>query len=92
MPDLPGDTVHPRPHGFRKLAIVRAFSGLNDPAVSDGVVFGKQADGVLRHLDTLLRRGVEEPVGDVRGKRRSRVETESRVVADAFDDDLGFRQ
>jgi hypothetical protein len=41
VPDLPRHTVDPRPHGVRELALVRAFSRLDDPAVSDGIVLGK---------------------------------------------------
>ena len=61
VPDLPRDTVDPRSHGSREMAVVRAFGGLDDPAVSDGIVFGEEADGVFRHPDTLLRSGVEAP-------------------------------
>jgi len=61
--------VDPRPQGFREIAVVRAYSGSDHPAVSDRIVFGEQADGVLRHLDTLLRRGAEDPVGQLAGKR-----------------------
>jgi hypothetical protein len=41
VPDLPRYIVDPRPHGVRELALVRAFSRLDDPAVSDGTVLGK---------------------------------------------------
>ena len=76
VPDMPGDAVDARPQGFSELAGVGALARLYHAVVSDAVVFGKKAERVLRHPDTLLRHGVEKPVGNVTRKRDAGVNVE----------------